>query len=99
MPTHGHGHGYTDANFLIPELVSGVQFKKGPYYAEEGDFSAAGAVNVNYVNFLDRPIVEVSGGGQGWARALAAASPRSWKRTRARGARAEPQRWAVDARR
>ena len=76
MPTHGHGHGYTDANFLIPELVSGVQFKKGPYYAEEGDFSAAGAVNVNYVNFLDRPIVEVSGGGQGWGRALAAASPR-----------------------
>ncbi len=76
MPTHGHGHGYTDANFLIPELVSGVQFKKGPYYAEEGDFSAAGAVNVNYVNFLDRPIVEFSGGGHGWARALAAASPR-----------------------
>ncbi len=75
MPTHGHGHGYTDANFLIPELVSGVQFKKGPYYAEEGDFSAAGAVNVNYVNFLERPIVDVSGGGHGWARALAAVSP------------------------
>jgi hypothetical protein len=75
MPTHGHGHGYTDANFLIAELVSGVQFKKGPYYAEEGDFSAAGAVNVNYVNFLDSPIVAVSGGARGWARALAAASP------------------------
>jgi TonB dependent receptor/TonB-dependent Receptor Plug Domain/Carboxypeptidase regulatory-like domain len=75
MPTHGHGHGYTDSNFLIPELVSGVQFKKGPYYADEGDFSAAGAVTVNYLNFLDRPILEVSGGGQGWARALAAASP------------------------
>jgi beta-lactamase regulating signal transducer with metallopeptidase domain len=76
MPTHAHGHGYTDANFLIPELVSGVQFKKGPYYAEEGDFSAAGAVNVNYVNFLERPIVEASGGGQGWARVLGAVSPR-----------------------
>jgi hypothetical protein len=76
MPTHGHGHGYTDANFLIPELVSGVQFKKGPYYAEEGDFSAAGAANINYVNALDRPIVDASAGGQGWARMLAAASPR-----------------------
>jgi beta-lactamase regulating signal transducer with metallopeptidase domain len=76
MPTHAHGHGYTDANFLIPELVSGVQFKKGPYYAEEGDFSAAGAVNVNYVNFLERPIVEASGGGQGWARVFGAVSPR-----------------------
>jgi hypothetical protein len=48
-PTGAHSHGYADANFLIPELVSGVQFKKGPYFADEGDFSAAGAVNVNYV--------------------------------------------------
>ncbi len=76
MPTHGHGHGYTDANFLIPELVSGVQFKKGPYYADEGDFSAAGAVNVNYVNFLERPVLEGSAGGQGWARVVGAVSPR-----------------------
>jgi hypothetical protein len=49
MPTHAHGQGYSDNNFLIPELVSGIQYKKGPYYADEGDFSAAGAVNVNYV--------------------------------------------------
>ena len=44
MPTHGHGQGYADPNFLIPELVSGVQYKKGPYFADDGDFSAAGAV-------------------------------------------------------
>ena len=31
MPTHAHGQGYSDSNFLIPELVSGVQFSKGPY--------------------------------------------------------------------
>src|SRR5262245_41914066 len=37
MPTHGHGHGYSDLNFLIPELVSGVQFSKGPYFADQGD--------------------------------------------------------------
>ena len=42
MPTHGHGHGYSDLNFLIPELVSGVQFSKGPYFAEQGDFATAG---------------------------------------------------------
>ena len=77
MPTHAHGHGYTDANFLLPELVSGVQFKKGPYYAEEGDFSAAGAVNVNYVSVLDAPMVSLSGGAHGWKRLFAAASPRS----------------------
>ena len=46
-PTGAHAHGYADLSFLIPELVSGVQFKKGPYFADEGDFSAAGAANIN----------------------------------------------------
>lgn len=76
MPTHAHGHGYADANFLIPELVSGVQFRKGPYYADEGDFSSAGSSNVNYFNVLDRPLVELSGGSDGWGRFLGAASPK-----------------------
>ena len=68
MPTHAHGHGYSDLNFLIPELVSGVQFSKGPYFAEQGDFATAGAANINYVNRLDRPIVRVDGGGEGYGR-------------------------------
>jgi hypothetical protein len=76
MPTHAHGHGYSDLNFLIPELVSGVQFRKGPYFAEEGDFSAAGASHIRYTNSLDQPLFRVSAGGDGWARALGAASPR-----------------------
>ncbi len=75
MPTHGHGHGYSDLNFLIPELISGVQFSKGPYFAEQGDFATAGAANINYTNSLIEPIAQVDGGGQGFARALAAASP------------------------
>lgn len=75
MPTHAHAHGYADANFLIPELVSGVQFRKGPYYAERGDFSAAGSASINYFNRLDRPIVTLSGGGLGWRRFFGAASP------------------------
>jgi hypothetical protein len=74
--TGAHAHGYADTNFLIPELVSGVQFKKGPYFADEGDFSAAGAANVNYVNQLERPILHVSGGNDGWGRIFGAASPR-----------------------
>ncbi|HEX9984199.1 MAG TPA: TonB-dependent receptor [Thermoanaerobaculia bacterium] len=77
MPTHGHGQGYADANFLIPELVTAVQYKKGPYYAEEGDFASAGAVNVNYLNLLDAPVVFVQGGSSGFRRALFAASPRA----------------------
>lgn len=76
MPTHGHGQGWTDLNFLIPELLSGIQFKKGPYYAEEGDFSTAGAANINYVSFLERPLVRLTAGGDRFRRVLAAASPR-----------------------
>ena len=75
-PTGAHAHGYADASFLIPELVSGVQFKKGPYFADEGDFSAAGAANINYVNALDRPTLHLSAGADQWARMLAAVSPK-----------------------
>ena len=76
MPTHGHGHGYSDLNFLIPELVSGVQFSKGPYFADQGDFTTAGSASINYTNALERPVVRLGGGGQGFGRVLAAASSR-----------------------
>jgi outer membrane receptor protein involved in Fe transport len=74
-PTHGHGQGYTDLNFMIPELISRVQYKKGTYYAEEGDFSAAGAVHIDYVNRLDENLVEVGAGSFGFRRTLLAGSP------------------------
>lgn len=50
MPTHAHGQGYSDFNFVIPELVGDLHYKKGPYYADEGDFSTAGTVRVGLVN-------------------------------------------------
>ena len=71
-----HAHGYSDLNLLIPELVSGVQYTKGPYFAEHGDFSAAGSANISYLNVLDRPMFSVSSGGQGWGRVFGAASPK-----------------------
>ena len=76
MPSHAHGQGYADANFLIPELIGGVQYRKGPYYADQGDFASAGAVNVNYLNLLVRPIALGQIGMYGYQRALVAASPR-----------------------
>ncbi len=76
LPTHAHAQGYADSNFLIPELVSGVQFRKGPYYAESGDFSSAGSANINYFNSLERPIVSLSTGSFNYRRFLGAASPR-----------------------
>src|ERR1700760_3227062 len=50
MPTHAHGQGYSDLNFLIPELIGDLHFKKGPYYADEGDFATAGAVRLDLLN-------------------------------------------------
>jgi hypothetical protein len=76
MPTHAHGQGYADANFLIPELIGAVQYKKGPYYAEEGDFASAGAVNVNYLNVLEHSIGVAEGGTFGYTRAMFADSPK-----------------------
>ncbi len=75
MPTHGHGHGYTDINFVIPELVQSIDYRKGAYYAESGDFSAAGAVNMSYRNELDGPLALLEAGEDQFARALLAASP------------------------
>ena len=50
LPSHAHGQGYSDLNFLIPELVSDLHYKKGPYYADEGDFATAGAVRMSLLD-------------------------------------------------
>jgi hypothetical protein len=74
MPTHAHGQGYSDLNFLIPELVQRIQYKKGPYFAEEGDFSSAGAADISYYTKLPQGIGTLTGGPDGYARAMAANS-------------------------
>jgi outer membrane receptor protein involved in Fe transport len=74
MPTHGHGQGYADINFLIPELVQSVNVRKGPYFADQGDFASAGTVAINYVNRLPKNIAELTFGSFGYRRAVAAAS-------------------------
>ena len=69
MPTHAHGQGYTDLNFLIPELINNLYYKKGPYYADEGDFATAGAVRMDLVDEI--PDSATLGYGQdGYRRAL-----------------------------
>ena len=54
LPTHGHGQGYTDLNFLIPELVERLEYRKGAYYAEVSDFSSAGAAYLSTYERLAR---------------------------------------------
>ncbi len=50
MPSHAHGQGYADLNFLIPELAADLHYKKGPYYADEGDFATAGTARIGLVS-------------------------------------------------
>ncbi|HEY8022437.1 MAG TPA: TonB-dependent receptor, partial [Thermoanaerobaculia bacterium] len=74
MPSHGHGQGYSDINFLIPELVDSVSYRKGPYDARDGDFSAAGAADIEYLTSLPKALAELTPGTDGYGRAFAAAS-------------------------
>ena len=74
--SHSHGQGWTDLNFVVPELATGLEYKKGPYYAGEGDFSSAGAVSLKYANTLDQGIASVGFGQNGFRRVLLADSPK-----------------------
>ena len=74
MPTNAHGQGYTDLNFLIPELVQQISYRKGTYFAENGDFSSAGSADVQYRNSLDRGIADLTLGGFDYRRVLLADS-------------------------
>ena len=75
--SHSHGQGWTDLNFLIPEITSGLEYRKGPYYADQGDFSSAGAVSVSYADKLDQAIASAGIGENGYKRLLLAGSPKA----------------------
>jgi hypothetical protein len=62
LRTHGHGQGYLDLNSLIPELVETVHYRKGPYYAEVGDFGSVGSADIRYSNSLPQSYVKLGGG-------------------------------------
>jgi hypothetical protein len=77
LPTHAHGQGYTDLNFLIPELVERIHYRKGPYHAEEGDFSSAGVARIAYARTLETAQAQVTVGERGHARTLLTGSPQA----------------------
>lgn len=74
MPSHGHGQGYSDLNFLIPELVERIEYRKGPYFATHGDFASAGAADIVYKSRLEVPFAQITLGQNGYQRGLAASS-------------------------
>jgi hypothetical protein len=76
LPSHGHGQGYTDLNFVIPELVERVDYSKGVYSAAQGDFSSAGAADMEYYKELPAPFAQLQVGSFAFTRGVAAASPK-----------------------
>lgn len=74
MRTHGHGQGYADTNFIIPEIMVGLLYRKGPYFAAEGDFASAGAIYLDAVDRLPRNFAQVELGSFGHQRAVTAMS-------------------------
>jgi outer membrane receptor protein involved in Fe transport len=68
LRTHGHGQGYLDVNGVIPELIDRVDYRKGPYRADVGDFSVAGASYLHTTDRLDNSFVAAESGQYGWQR-------------------------------
>jgi outer membrane receptor protein involved in Fe transport len=72
--THAHGQGYTDLNFLIPELVGTINYRKGTYGAEDSDFAVTGSARIDYLRRLASPFVDLTLGAHAYRRLLAAGS-------------------------
>lgn len=68
MVSHAHGQGYSDLHFLIPEMVSKVDFNKGPYYADKGNFTTAGYASFHTPDVLEKNMVKIEGGRFGTLR-------------------------------
>lgn len=79
--SHAHGQGYADTNFIIPEVVERVEVTKGPYFANQGDFATAGAVNMVSRDEFEHSsagagFVDSPGHGSAGYRTLVIASPK-----------------------
>lgn len=70
MVSHAHGQGYSDLHFIIPETIEKVDFNKGPYYAQKGDFTTAGYAAFLTHNSLDRSLIKLEGGQFGTLRTV-----------------------------
>ena len=70
MRTHGHGQGWTDLNFLIPETVEELSYRKGPYAADVGDFSSTGAARFHLADRVERGQTQLTFGEFGYGRGV-----------------------------
>ena len=70
MPSHGHGQGWTDLNFLIPEAVEEIRYRKGTYYADVGDFSSSGSARFRIADRIPQGFAEITAGSFGYRRGV-----------------------------
>jgi len=68
MRTHGHGQGYTDLNFIIPETIESLAYNKGSYYSQIGDFSGAGSASFRTARKQSQGVAELSLGQNNFKR-------------------------------
>jgi hypothetical protein len=74
LPSHAHGEGYSDMNTVIAEFVKRVNFEKGPYYADIGNYGSAGSAHVEYFKTLAQNFIKVEGGTYTYGRTVFGAS-------------------------
>jgi outer membrane receptor protein involved in Fe transport len=68
LRTHAHGQGYSDLNWLMPETINSVEVRKGPYFADEGDFASAGNLHIGLIDSVNRNIASMTVGSFGYER-------------------------------
>jgi outer membrane receptor protein involved in Fe transport len=68
MRTHAHGQGYSDLNWLMPETVNSLDVRKGPYFADEGDFGSAGNLHIGLIDSSPKAVAEITAGSFGYRR-------------------------------
>ena len=70
MRTHAHGQGYADLNWLIPETIGAMDVRKGPYFADEGDFASVGSIHIGLIDRTEKGLAQVTAGSFGYRRLL-----------------------------
>jgi outer membrane receptor protein involved in Fe transport len=76
MPSHGHGQGYADTNFIIPETIARLRLRKGPYFVEEGNFANAGSLDMITLDEFPEDFALAEGGSFDRQRYVVGVSPK-----------------------
>jgi TonB dependent receptor/TonB-dependent Receptor Plug Domain len=77
MRTHAHGQGYSDLNFLMPETINSLDIRKGPYFADVGDFGSVGALSIGLLDSTPKKTATLTVGSFGYERLFGMGSTRA----------------------